>query len=188
MADETARGRVEAFELTRLQQAAARRAAEARATMPDFTASAPLGAAPGDGPLLHAVAVALEELPQLNGAYRDGQVERYSRINVAVALPGPVAPTLFDANSRSEAELAAALAALRARDPESFTAAELAGATFTVHGLGTEGLSSLTPVLVPRQAAGLGVAGAHLSLVCDARALGATDAAAFLARVRAALA
>lgn len=187
MADETARGRAEPTGPTRLHQVAARRAAEAKATMPDFSASAQLDAAPGEGPLLRAVAVALRAVAQVNGAYRDGRAERYSRVNVAVALPGPVAPTLFDADERSASQLVAELAALRERDPETLTAAELAGATFTVHGLGATGLAALVPVLVPRQAAGLGVAGDHLTLVCDARVLGAPDAARFLACLRAAL-
>lgn len=187
MADETAKGRTEAGKPTRLEQVAARRAAEAKATMPDFSVTAQLDAAPTVGPLLRAVARALREVPQANGAYRDGRAERHSRVNLAVALPGPVAPTLFDADTRSAPALADELAELRDRDPESFTAAELAGATSTVTGLGVAGLASLAPVLVPRQATGLGVAGAHLTLVCDARVLTAGDAARFLACVRTSL-
>jgi hypothetical protein len=68
---------------------------------------------------------------------------------------------------------------LRARDPESFTAPELAGATFTVWGLDLE-LDWLTPPLLPRQGAGLGVGRAGVTLACDARVVTPDGAARFL--------
>lgn len=89
---------------------------------------------------------------------------------VAVALPGPVFPVLPHPEDYD---------GLRARDPESFTAAELAGATFTVWGLGLE-LDWMTPPLLPRQGAGLGVGRAGLTLVCDARAVTPEAAAVLL--------
>ncbi len=183
MGDETAKGRAEPHELSRLQQSFARRAAEAKATMPDFSAAVRLDRAPRDAALVHAVAQALRAVPIVNGAYRDGRAERYSRVNVAVALPGPVAPTVLDADTKSVAQIAEELQGLRDREPVAFTAPELGGATFTITGLDVAGLESLAPVLVPRQAAGLGAAGAHLTLVCDARVLASADAGRFLAQV-----
>lgn len=185
MAEGTAKGDTEATELNRLQALAARRAAEAKATMPDFSAAIALDSPAGEGVLLRAIAIALRASPAVNGAYRDGRAERYSRVNLGVVLEGPVIATLFDADAKEPAALAAELAALRERDPERFTAGELAGATFTITGIGVAGLESLAPVLVPRQAAGLGVADARLTLVCDARVLGAAEAARFLEHVRA---
>ncbi len=187
MGDETAKGRTEQHELSRLQRSFARRAAEAKATMPDFSAAVQLDRAPRDAALVHVVARALRAVPIVNGAYRDGRAERYSRVNVGVALTGPVAPTLLDADTKSVAQIAQELQGLRDREPEAFTAPELGGATFTISGLGVAGIASLAPVLVPRQAAGLGAAGAHLTLVCDARVLGPADAGRFLAQVREAL-
>ncbi|MEA2171182.1 MAG: hypothetical protein QOF76_4482 [Solirubrobacteraceae bacterium] len=150
--------------------------------MPHLVATAVLGVStpPTHGALLSAVAVALREVPEVNGAYTDGGASAYADVNLAVALPGPVAPVIADADERTPAELEAALAELRGRAAETFVAADLAGATFTVHGLGVDGLASLTPVLTPRQAGALGVAGAHLTLALDARLLGADDAGRFL--------
>jgi pyruvate dehydrogenase E2 component (dihydrolipoamide acetyltransferase) len=184
MADGTAKGPAERIEPSRLQGSAARRAAEAKATMPHVVASVAIERAPEPGALLAAVAQALRDVPEVNAAYQDGAIERYGRVNVAVGLPGPVAPTLFDADGKSAAALADELVALQARGPEDFTAAELAGATFTVHGLGVDGLDTLVPVLTPRQAAGLGVADRALTLVADARVLSAAELGRFLSRLR----
>src|SRR4051794_21178643 len=155
MAD-TAKGPVEVVELTRAQQTAVRRAAEARATVPDFTVEAEVSAPAGTGALVRAVATALREQPAVNGAYRDGHLERYARVNVAVAVPGregPVAPVVFDADAKDAATIDAELDGLRERAAAgSLTAAEFAGATFVV----TEAAARrVQPVLSPGQAAAL---------------------------------
>lgn len=149
---------------SRLADAYARRAAEAAATMPRFSVS--LDAAPVE---LEDVVAALRAVPALNVAWRDGAVAPYGAVGVAVLLPGPIAPVVADS---------AALAAARARDPESFTAAELAGATFTV--IFAPEVDSAEPLLVPRQAAVLGVGRSRLTLACDARAVSVADASDFL--------
>jgi hypothetical protein len=136
----------------------ARRASEAAATMPSFSAAR-----------AWEVVGPAELLARLTGevpAWRDG-ARVVAEPRIAVALPGPVFPILGDYE------------ALRARDPESFTAAEQAGATLTVWGLDLD-LDWLTPPLLPRQGAGLGVGRAGLTLVCDARALTPADADALL--------
>ncbi len=143
---------------TRLHETYARRVAEAAATMPSFTA------ARAWEPV--APAALLDRLGGEVPAWRDGTVV-VPEPKLAVALPGPVFPVLGDYE------------ALIGRDPESFTAAELAGATLTVWGLDLE-LDWLTPPLLPRQGAGLGVGRAGLTLVCDARAVTPQDADAIL--------
>lgn len=130
--------------------------------MPSFTASA-AGAFAG----LDALHDVLSAEPAVNAAWRDGEVAAFDTVRVAVALPGDVFPVLGD------------YAALRARDPASFTAPEVAGATFTVWGLDA-GLDWLTPPLLPRQGAGLGVGRAGVTLVCDARVVPVDAAARFL--------
>src|SRR4029078_4936355 len=70
-----------------------------------------LKAAAGDDPapsfndlVIKAAALALRDFPRANGAYRDGQFELYSRINVGVAVAGQdalVVPTVFDADRKS---------------------------------------------------------------------------------------
>lgn len=207
MAD-TAKGPVEVVELTRAQQAAARRVAEVRATVPDFSVGAEVDAppAPVTAALVHAVALALRAFPGVNGAYRDGHLERYARVNVGVAIPGPegpVAPVVFDADGKDRAAIAADLDALADRAAGgALTAAEVAGATFVVVPVAAR---SVQPVPASGQAATLG-AGApgprpvadgdavvvrprlDLVLACDARALSAAEASAFLAAVGARLA
>ena len=136
--------------------------------MPRFSVS--VDRAPVDETeLLARTGAALKDSP-VNGSWRDGAFAAYDDVRIAVLLPGPVAP-VFHGD----------LATLRARDPESFTAPELAGATFTVV-LATE-VDSIEPLLVPRQAGVLGVGRSRLTLACDARAVSPADAAALLAEV-----
>ncbi len=205
MTDGTAKGTATAAELTRAQLGAGRRAAEARATVPDVTyaAEAPVPAG-GDGALLAAVATALREHPRVNGAYRDGQAESYDRVNLGVAVAGAdwvLVPTLLDADRQSPEALGEALDAVRARAADgALTAPELAGATFTVTGLGLPPVRRVEPLVVPGQAAGLGVGAAEtravagpdgvevarrldLVLACDGRVLQGAEPARFLARV-----
>jgi pyruvate dehydrogenase E2 component (dihydrolipoamide acetyltransferase) len=199
MAD-TAKGRVEVVELSRAQQSAVRRVAEARATVPAFSVSAEVTGAPLPS-LVRAVAVALRERPDVNGAYRDGRLERYARVNVAVATAGPegpVTPVVFDADTKDAGTIADELDGLGARAAAGgLTAAELAGATFVLSAVAAR---RLEPVLTPGFAATLGAGAAaerpavmdgalvaasrmDLVLACDARALSGPAAAAFLARV-----
>lgn len=146
-------------------EAYARRAAEAAATMPRFSVSVDHSVR-DESALLASLTASLRE-GGLNGAWRDGEFVAYPEVRIAVLLPGPVAPVLGD------------LADLRARDPESFTAAELAGATFTV--VFAPEVDSIEPLLVPRQAGVLGVGRSRLTLACDARAVEPATASSFLA-------
>jgi hypothetical protein len=141
--------------VSRLIEVHARRVAEAAATMPSFTASRAWDPV--------APAALLPRLTTPVPAWRDGAVT-VPELKLAVALPGPVFPVLPHPSGYDE------LSARAGRDPFSFTAAELAGATLTVWGLGLA-LDWLTPPLLPRQGAGLGVGRAGLTLVCDARAV-----------------
>ena len=128
-ADGDGRGEVIYQELTRLQRTVARRMAESKATAPDFVITLEvdmeeavalrkqLKAAAGDEPapsfndfVVKASALALRDFPRANGAYRDGQFELYSRVNVGVAVAGQdalVVPTVFDADKKSLGTIAA---------------------------------------------------------------------------------
>jgi pyruvate dehydrogenase E2 component (dihydrolipoamide acetyltransferase) len=219
----SAKGQVHRERLSRLQQTIARRMAESRATVPDFelraevdmSASVELRAqlrevcdpVPSYNDLLvKAAGLALREFPRVNGAYRDGEFERYSRINVGIAVAGEdalVVPTIFDADQRSLREIAVAARDLAAKVRDgSITPAELAGSTFSVSNLGMFGIDSFSAVVNPPQAAILAVgalkprpivddAGAIvarptvlLTLACDHRILYGADGARFLVRVR----
>jgi len=222
---ETARGSAEAFELTRLQQTVARRMAESKATAPHFyltsdidmtravDARKRLKSASRDGDVVpsfndmvvKACAMALREFPRANGAYRDGKVEEYSRVNIGVAVAARdalVVPTVFDADGKGLRQIAVETRALAARVREgTITPPELSGGTFTVSNLGMFGVSSFSAVINPPQAAILAVGaiaeipmvsggeiavGSSMSvtLACDHRILYGSDGAEFLARIR----
>ena len=90
-------------------------------------------------------------------------------------------------------------------EPGTITPPELSGATFTVSNLGMYGMTAITPVINPPQAAILGVGAIRdvlardpdgeivdrklltLTLSCDHRILYGADAAKFLAAIRAVL-
>jgi pyruvate dehydrogenase E2 component (dihydrolipoamide acetyltransferase) len=223
---ETAKGQVEVVELTRLQQTVARRMAESKATAPhfylqaefDMTAAvegrAKLKAMAKEGEavptfndmVVKACALALREHPRANGAYRDGRIELYSRINVGVAVAAQdalVVPTVFDADQKGLRRIAQETRALAARVRDgSITPPELSGGTFTVSNLGMYGISNFSAVINTPQAGILAVgevkakpvvtdSGAieprrlmGVTLACDHRILYGADGAIFLARVR----
>lgn len=222
---ETARGSAESFDLTKLQQTVARRMAESKATAPHFYLTAEVDmsravdarkrikAAAKEGDVVpsfndmvvKACALALREFPRANGAYRDGKVEEYSRVNVGVAVAARdalVVPTVFDADGKGLRQIATETRALAARVREgTITPPELSGGTFTVSNLGMFGVTSFSAVINPPQAAILAVGsidevpvvrdgeivpGSRMSvtLACDHRILYGADGAQFLARVR----
>ena len=222
---ETARGSAEVIELTKLQQTVSRRMAESKATAPHFyltteidmtravEARKRIKAAAGEGDVvpsfndmvIKACAIALREFPRANGAYRDGRVEEYSRVNVGVAVAAQdalVVPTVFDADTKGLRQIATEARALAARVREgTITPPELSGGTFTVSNLGMFGVTSFSAVINPPQAAILAVGsidevpvvrdgqvvpGSRMSvtLACDHRILYGADGAEFLARVR----
>ena len=222
---ETAKGEVEVVELSKLQQTVARRMAESKATAPHFyltadadmtrawEARARIKSAAGEDEVVpsfndlvvKACAIALREFPRANGAYRDGRVEMYSRVNVGVAVAAQdalVVPTVFDADLKGLRQISTETRALAARVREgTITPPELSGGTFTVSNLGMYGVATFSAVINPPQAAILAVGAIDekpvvrdgeittarlmaITLACDHRVLYGSDGAEFLARVR----
>ena len=218
-----AKGEVEYQELTRLQQTVTRRMAESKATAPDFqlvtevdmSAAVQVRArlkevadpAPSfNDMVVKAASIALRERPRVNGAYRDGKFELYSRVNVGIAVAGQdalVVPTVFDADTKSLGQIAKDARGLINKVREGkITPPEVSGGTFTVSNLGMYGIDSFSAVINPPQAAILTVGALkkkavadergrivardmmNLTLVCDHRILYGADGAEFLARVR----
>jgi pyruvate dehydrogenase E2 component (dihydrolipoamide acetyltransferase) len=199
--------------------------AESKATAPDFVMTVEVdmeeavalrgqlkGAAGEDGVapsfndfVVKASALALRDFPRANGAYRDGQFELYSRVNVGVAVAGQdalVVPTVFDADQKSLGTIARESRRLaeRVRDGK-ITPPELSGGTFTVSNLGMYGIRRFVAVINPPQAGILAVgeltprpvvrdgevvvrAIMELTLSGDHRILYGADAAEFLGRIR----
>ncbi|MBN8866518.1 MAG: 2-oxo acid dehydrogenase subunit E2 [Solirubrobacterales bacterium] len=220
------KGTVTTVEINRLQTTIARRMAESKATIPHFYLSTEidmgrcaearariketLGA---DAPSLNdmvvkAAALALRRHPKVNGAYRDGSFELYSRANVGVAVAAEdalVVPVIADADRIGLTEIAATTRRLAAKVRDgSISPPELSGGTFTVSNLGMLGVTEFEAVINPGQAAILAVGaiverpavrGGELvpaklmkaTLSCDHRILYGAEGAEFLASVKAML-
>jgi pyruvate dehydrogenase E2 component (dihydrolipoyllysine-residue acetyltransferase) len=175
----TAKGDTTTLELSRTQQTIARRMAESKATIPDFTLQSEVDmeecielraelkrlsqpeAPTYNDMVVKACALALREHPRANGGYRDGLVQLHSRVNVGVAVAAEgalVVPTVFDADEKSLGEIARETRALAERvRAGSITPPELGGGTFTVSNLGMYGVRSFTAIINPPQAAILSV-------------------------------
>src|SRR4051794_8773065 len=200
-----AKGETTVVEATRAQSAVARRVAESKATIPDFSvtvevdATAALAALDGapaslEDLVVKACGVALREQPRLNATYRDGRFEQHRRVNIGVAIHGDgalVAPTIFDADTKPVAAIAHETRALAARARAgALTAPELAGGTFTVSSLAAFGVARFDAIIAPGQAAALAVGAPgrdgrmELTLSCDHRIVFGADAARFLGRMR----
>jgi pyruvate dehydrogenase E2 component (dihydrolipoamide acetyltransferase) len=219
----SAKGEVSIHEPTRLQRTVSRRMAESKATVPDFSLELDVDMtlcielrgrlkeqtdrAPSyNDMVVKASALALRDYPRVNGAYRDGKWETYSRVNVGVAVAAQdalVVPVIQDADQKSLGEISRQVLRLieRVRDGE-VTPPELSGGTFSVSNLGMYGIERFTAIVNPPQAAILTVGALMkkptvddrgrvvardlmtLSLVCDHRILYGADGAQFLAQVR----
>jgi pyruvate dehydrogenase E2 component (dihydrolipoamide acetyltransferase) len=111
--------------------------------------------------LLKATALALREVPELNGHLRDGAFAASLAIHVGVAISlrpsGLVAPALRDADRRPLGALMSDLRDLvrRARSG-SLRSSEVGAATVTVTNLGDLGADSVFPVIHPPQVAIVG--------------------------------
>jgi pyruvate dehydrogenase E2 component (dihydrolipoamide acetyltransferase) len=211
------KGDVVVVELDRRERAIARRSAETRAVVPsvEFSAEVDMAAAIAreadldcgtTALLIRACSRALATVPRANGAYRDGRLELYSRINIGVTIAAEgvyEVPTIFDADLKSAPEIALELQSLtdRARDG-LLTAPELSGATFTVTDSAAFDIAALAPLIVTPQAAAVAagrirevpvvrdgqvVAGRTivLTLAADHRILYGTHAATFLEAIKA---
>jgi pyruvate dehydrogenase E2 component (dihydrolipoamide acetyltransferase) len=223
----TAGGGTERVSLSRLQQLIARRMAEAKATIPEFQVQTEVemsaavafrtqlkqlaGAQDPPAPSLNdlivkASALCLRRHPRANGSYADGTFELHERVNIGVAVAAEdalVVPVIPDADVATLGQIAAIGRRLaEAVRAGTITAPELSGATFTVSNLGMYGMTAITPVINPPQAAILGVGMIRdvlgrdadgkivdrklltLTLTCDHRILYGADAAQFLAAIR----
>ncbi len=172
------RGAATPVELTPTQRTIARRMAESRASIPEFTLEAEVDMDAADrlreeqrsagiDPLpsfndlvVRAVALALREFPALNATYEDGPV-RHGRVNVGIAVATDdalIVPTVFDADRKTVFELAHETRALaEGARSRSLTAEQLGDGTFTVSNLGMFGVRRFNAVINPPQAAILAV-------------------------------
>jgi pyruvate dehydrogenase E2 component (dihydrolipoamide acetyltransferase) len=167
--------------LSRTQRLVARRMAEAKRDVPEFTAAMDVAMdaaaalrgelkAAGDGVvpsyndmIVRACALALRDHPKVNGAF-DAEAETFrlsEDVNVGIAVEAEdrlVVPTVRDADAKSLAEIAQETRALaEAVRDRSILPDALAGGTFTVSNLGMFGVRHFEAVINPPQAAILAV-------------------------------
>ena len=177
-----AKGQAQIVELTRTQALIARRMAEAKATIPEFTLQAVIDmqeavalrsqlkalAELDERPvpsfndlLVRACALALRQHPRANSSYRDGRIELHGRVNIGVAVAledALLVPVIHDADEHSLWEIATRTRELAERARAgTITPPELAGGTFSVSNLGMYGIDQFTAVINPPQAAILAV-------------------------------
>jgi len=111
--------------------------------------------------LLKAVAVALKEVPELNGFWVDGAFKPAQAVHLGVGVGlrggGLVAPAIRDADSKSVLDTMQALSDLvtRARGG-ALRSSELSDATVTVTNLGEQGVETVYGVIYPPQVALVG--------------------------------
>ena len=209
---------------TRLQRIVAERMVEAKATVPHFQVQtevefdaalawrAELKAAAGksiapsvNDIIVRACALALTEHPLLNASFVGGAFELHDHRHIGIAVAtddGLLVATIRDVDSKSIGTVARESRGLaeRVRAGQA-TPSDLTGATFTVSNLGMFGMTAITPVINPPQAAILGVGAARptlarrdgeiidrqlltLTLSCDHRIVNGADGSRFLADVK----
>lgn len=180
-ASAAAKGDPEIQELSRLQRTVARRMAESKANVPEFTISCEVDmeevlalrgslrqAVVGEEPvpslndlIVKACGLALRSFPRVNGSFHGERFELHERVNVGVAVAGADAlcvPVVRDVDERGIIEIAAETRRLAARvRAGEIEPSEMNGATFTVSNLGMYGVRRFTAVIDPPQAAILAV-------------------------------
>jgi pyruvate dehydrogenase E2 component (dihydrolipoamide acetyltransferase) len=111
--------------------------------------------------LIKAVALALRDVPELNGYWTDGGFRQGAGIHIGCAISlrggGLVAPALHDADRADLATLMRKLQDLVARARAgSLKSSELADPTITVTNLGEQGVESTFGIIYPPQVAIVG--------------------------------
>ena len=112
--------------------------------------------------LLKAVALALREVPELNGFWIDGTFRPSQEIHLGVAISvrggGLIAPAIHNADQRSLSELMAGLRDLvrRARTG-TLRSSEVSDPTVTVTNLGDQGVETVFGIIYPPQVALVGL-------------------------------
>lgn len=205
-----------------LQQTAARRVLEAKTTIPHFYVSREaeiselttfrrrLTELTGQKISLNdcivlAFARALNDLPDCNRIWRDGEFVRYATTDIGIAVQterGLLVPVVRDLGLLPLDQAARRIGAvLRRVRGGNFTAEDLTGGTASVSNVGMFGATSLTPIVNPGQSSILGVGDVRevfrpdadgnpelrreLSLVlsADHRVLDGVDGSLLLARI-----
>lgn len=151
--------------------------------------------------ILASAATALNAFPALNAGYGEGGIVRYTGVNLAFAVAlddGLQMPVIRGAEKKGVRELTADSSRLVERARQGIlTPDEISGGSFSVSNLGMYGVDSMASIIMPGQAAILGIGTAAerplarngaveialmmtATLSCDHRIIDGTTAAAFL--------
>lgn len=155
--------------------------------------------------ILSAASLALAAFPALNSGYSDGGIVSYPDVNLAFAVAldsGLQMPVIRRADGKGVRELTAESARLAEKARRGMLAVdEISGGSFSVSNLGMYGVDSLTSIIMPGQAAILGIGGVSdrplvrsgslqaarlmtATLSCDHRIVDGATAAAFINRFK----
>ncbi len=173
---------VEVVEPTRMQATIARRMAESKSTIPEFTvtveARVDLAVAmrqqlkdsvPGAEKvtmtdfLVRASALALRKFPEVNSSWVDGKFQRKRRISIGLAVApsqgmGLLVPVVHDADLKDLIQISIESRQVIERARSGRPAeGDLTGATFSISNLGMYGVDEFTAIINPPEAAILAV-------------------------------
>ena len=173
---------VEIVEPTRMQATIARRMAEAKSTVPEFTVTVEARvdeavsmrqqlkeSVPGaekvtmTDMLVRACALALRKFPEVNASWVDGRFQRKRAVNIGLAVApsqgmGLLVPVVHDADTKDLIQISIESRQVieRARSGRPGEG-DLSGATFSISNLGMFGVDEFVAIINPPEAAILAV-------------------------------
>jgi pyruvate dehydrogenase E2 component (dihydrolipoamide acetyltransferase) len=173
---------VEVIEPTRMQATIARRMAEAKTTVPEFTVTVEArvdlavsmrqqlkDSVPGADKvtmtdfLVRACALALRKFPEVNSSWVDGKFQRKRRISIGLAVApsqgmGLLVPVVHDADLKDLIQISIESRQVIERARSGRPAeGDLSGATFSISNLGMYGVDEFVAIINPPEAAILAV-------------------------------
>jgi len=184
---------VEVVEPTRMQATIARRMAEAKSTVPEFTVTVEArvdlavsmrqqlkDSVPGADKvtmtdfLVRACALALRKFPEVNSSWVDGKFQRKRRISIGLAVApsqgmGLLVPVVHDADLKDLIQISIESRQVIERARSGRPAeGDLSGATFSISNLGMYGVDEFVAIINPPEAAILAVGAIKEVPVVDA--------------------
>ena len=173
---------VEVVEPSRMQATIARRMAEAKSTVPEFTVTVEArvdeavsmrrqlkDSVPGADKvtmtdmLVRACALALMKFPEVNSSWVDGRFQRKRAINIGLAVApsqgmGLLVPVVHDADAKDLIQISIESRQVIERARSGRPAeGDLSGATFSISNLGMFGVDEFVAIINPPEAAILAV-------------------------------
>ncbi|MCC6318976.1 MAG: 2-oxo acid dehydrogenase subunit E2 [Gemmatimonadaceae bacterium] len=155
--------------------------------------------------VLKAVATALAQHPECNAHWMGDHIRYWNRVHLGMAVAvedGLITPVIFDADTRSLRDIAAASRDLAARGRErKLKPDEYTGSTFSVSNLGMFGIDQFTAIINPPEAGILAIGGIEqkpvvhdgaitirrrlrVTMSCDHRVIDGATGARFLQTLR----